>query len=63
MHEHLGKRINEVRTEHVIRTRVEWVATSCPYCLTMVEEGIKGREMADRVGVLDLSEILFRSVI
>ena len=63
MHEHLGKRINDVRTEHVIRTGVEWVATSCPYCLTMVAEGIKGREMADRVGVLDLSEILSRSVL
>jgi len=63
MHEHLGKRINDVRTEQVIGTEVDWVATSCPYCLTMVEEGIKGREMGDRVGVLDLSEILSRSVL
>ncbi len=63
MREHLGKRINDIRTEQVTKAGVEWVATSCPYCLTMVEEGIKGREMADRVGVLDLSEILSRSVL
>ena len=63
MHEHHGKRINEVRTEQVIGAGVNWVATSCPYCLTMVEEGIKGREVGNRVGVLDLSEILYRSVL
>jgi len=62
MHEHLGKRINDIRTEELIRTGVDWVATSCPYCLAMVEDGIKGREMGDRISVLDLSEILSRSI-
>ena len=62
MHEHLGERINNVRTKEVIEAGVDWVATSCPYCLTMIEDGIKGREMKEPVSVLDLAEILDRSI-
>ena len=62
MHEHLGERINNVRTKEVIEAGVDLVATSCPYCLTMIEDGIKGREMEERVSVLDLAEILYRSI-
>jgi Fe-S oxidoreductase len=62
MHEHLGERINNLRTKEVIETGVDLVATSCPYCLTMVEDGIKGQEMDDRVKTLDLSEILYQSI-
>jgi Fe-S oxidoreductase len=42
---------------------VDLVATSCPYCLAMVEDGIKNQEMADRITVLDLGEILYRSIL
>jgi Fe-S oxidoreductase/nitrate reductase gamma subunit len=62
MHEHLGQRINNIRAKEVIEAGVDLVATSCPYCLTMVEEGIQGREMEKQVSVLDLAEILYRSV-
>ena len=62
MHEHLGERINNLRTKEVIEVGVDFVATSCPYCLTMVEDGIKGQEMDDRVKALDLAEILYQSI-
>jgi len=62
MHEHLGERINNIRTKDVVDAGVDWVATSCPYCLTMIEDGIKGRETKEQVSVLDLSEILYRSI-
>ena len=62
MHEHLGERINNLRTKEVIEAGVDFVATSCPYCLTMVEDGIKGQEMDDRVKTLDLAEILYQSI-
>jgi Fe-S oxidoreductase len=62
MHEHLGERINNIRSKEVIESGVDFVATSCPYCLTMVEDGIKGQEMDDRVKALDLAEILYRSI-
>jgi Fe-S oxidoreductase len=62
MHEHLGERINSLRAKDMIEVGVDWVATSCPYCLTMVEDGIKGRETQEEVSVLDLAEILYRSI-
>jgi Fe-S oxidoreductase len=63
MHEDLDKRVNNIRAKEVIGTGVDLLATSCPYCLAMMEDGIKGQEMADRITVLDLSEILYRSVL
>jgi Fe-S oxidoreductase len=63
MHEDFGQRINNIRTKEVIEAGVDWVATSCPYCLAMVEDGIKSQERADRISVLDLSEILYRSIL
>ena len=62
MHENPGQRVNNLRSREVVGLGVNWVATSCPYCLTMVEDGIKGQEMNDRVKVQDLSEILYRSI-
>ena len=63
MHEQLGQRINHIRTREVIEAGIDLVATSCPYCLAMVEDGIKSQEMADRITVLDLGEILYRSIL
>ncbi len=62
MHEDLGQRINNIRTKEMVEAGVDLVATSCPYCLAMMEDGIKNQEMADRITVLDLAEILARSV-
>ena len=62
MHEDPDQRVNNIRTKEVIAAGVDLLATSCPYCLAMMEDGIKGQEMADRITVLDLSEILYRSV-
>ena len=63
MHEQLGQRINHIRTREVIEAGIDLVATSCPYCLAMVEDGIKSQEMADRISVSDLGEILYRSIL
>ena len=62
MREYLGERINEIRTREMIEARVDLVTTSCPYCLTMVEDGIKSQEMGDRISVQDLAEVLYRSI-
>jgi Fe-S oxidoreductase len=63
MHEQLGQRINHIRTREMIEAGIDFVATSCPYCLAMVEDGMKSQEMADRISVLDLGEILYRSIL
>jgi Fe-S oxidoreductase len=63
MQESPGQRVNHIRTKEMIEAGVDLVATSCPYCLTMVEDGIKSQETADRISVLDLAEILYRSIL
>jgi Fe-S oxidoreductase len=67
MHEHLGQRINSLRTQEAIKTGAEVVATGCPYCLTMLEDGMKNQDQENRVTsqnlVLDLSQILYSSII
>jgi Fe-S oxidoreductase len=67
MHEHLGQRINNLRVREAIKTGAEVVATGCPYCLTMFEDGMKNQDQENRVTsqnlVLDLSQILYSSII
>lgn len=62
MHEHLGQRINNLRAREAIETGVNLVATACPYCITMLEDGIKSHEVKG-LDTLDLSEILYQCIL
>lgn len=55
--EELGKRINHMRTENVLGTGAEIVCTSCPFCMTMLEDGLKDKEKDEACRVRDLAEI------
>ena len=57
-----GRRINHVRTEHVLETGAEVVGTSCPFCLQMFEDGIRVKEQEGKVEARDLVEILADSL-
>jgi len=58
MEETLGKRINIARTEQALETRAGVIAASCPFCMTMMTDGVKSKEMLDKVKVLDIAELL-----
>lgn len=58
MEERIGKRISEMRIEHVINTGAEMVASACPYCLQMFEDAIKAKGMEEKLKAMDISEIL-----
>lgn len=58
MEETLGKRINHLRVEQLSESGASVVATACPYCLTMLEDGIKEKGMEALMSVLDITEIL-----
>jgi heterodisulfide reductase subunit D len=55
------KRINTARTEQVLGTNASIVAANCPFCVTMLQDGIKEKEKQDSVMVLDLSELIVQS--
>ncbi|ENQ3107105.1 (Fe-S)-binding protein [Bacillus cereus] len=63
MEETAGSRINVARTEQALSTSPTMIGTGCPYCLTMISDGTKAKEVEERVQTLDITEILERSVI
>jgi len=58
MEETVGKRVNVERTEEAIACRPRTIATACPFCMTMMSDGIKAKDADERVVVLDVAEIL-----
>lgn len=58
MEEHMGKRINEIRIDQALAVGTEQIATACPYCLTMLEDGLKAKGKEEAVKVLDIAELL-----
>ena len=58
MEENSDQRVNERRVQEIIDSDVEIVATACPYCLTMVEDGLKSRETDQSIKTMDLSELI-----
>ena len=61
MEEHIGKRINVNRTEQALETGATTVATACPFCITMINDGLKDKGMVDKVRVKDIAELLDES--
>ncbi|NBU20785.1 (Fe-S)-binding protein, partial [bacterium] len=58
MEEKIGKRINITRTEQALETRAGIVASSCPFCITMLADGVKSKEMQDKVKIMDIAELM-----
>ncbi|MDI6914207.1 MAG: (Fe-S)-binding protein, partial [Desulfitobacteriaceae bacterium] len=58
LEEKAGERINQMRTDEALATGTDLVGTACPFCLTMVSDGIAAREAGERVKALDVAEIL-----
>ncbi len=59
--EKLGQRINHLRSEEVLASGAEVAATSCPFCLNMLKDGLKDKERAD-VKVKDLAQLVADSL-
>lgn len=53
--------INLERAEEALETQPEIVAAACPFCMTMLRDGIKLKEKENDVQVLDIAEITARA--
>jgi Fe-S oxidoreductase len=58
MEERIGKRINVERTEEAISLNPHTIATECPFCMTMLSDGVKAKNADEQVQVRDIAEIL-----
>ncbi|MFZ9595371.1 MAG: (Fe-S)-binding protein [Bdellovibrionia bacterium] len=61
MEEKIGKRINITRTEQALSTNAGIIASSCPFCMTMLTDGVKAKEMQSKVKVMDIAELVDQS--
>lgn len=62
MEETIGKRINHERTEEALSLKPDMITTACPFCLTMLSDGVKDKEMAEKVKVKDVAELIAESL-
>jgi len=52
------KDINVDRTEEALATGAETIAVACPFCMTMISDGVKNKEREQSVKVKDLAELI-----
>jgi Fe-S oxidoreductase len=66
MEERVGKRINTERVEEALATGVKTVAAACPFCLTMLADGVTSKQSVgaapDDVEVVDVASVLLRAI-
>ena len=52
------KEVNVERTEDALETKANVIATACPFCMTMMTDGVKHFNKEDEMKVLDIAEIV-----
>ena len=56
------KRVNEERAKEAIDTGAKLIAANCPFCITMLEDGLKSYEKEDEIKVMDIAELLAKNI-
>ncbi len=62
LEETTGKRINIERTEEAIATGAKTIGVACPFCMTMLEDGIKAKDCGESHAVVDIVELLAKGI-
>lgn len=62
MEETTGNRINVARTEQALAVSPSVISAGCPYCLTMLSDGTKAKEVEEQVSTYDVAELLEKAV-
>jgi len=62
MEEKEGKRVNLERTEEALATGAGVIGTGCPFCMTMLTDGVKEKDPSGATTVKDIAELVFESL-
>ena len=66
MEERIGKRINTERVEEALTTGAKTIAVGCPFCSTMLGDGVTAKKSSGEAGedveVVDVATVLLRSI-
>ncbi|NND04798.1 MAG: (Fe-S)-binding protein [Saprospiraceae bacterium] len=57
-----SKRINAERTEEALELNPDVIAVNCPFCLTMMTDGLAEKDKQEKVMVYDLSELIVKQL-
>ncbi|MDJ0784229.1 MAG: heterodisulfide reductase-related iron-sulfur binding cluster [Desulfosarcinaceae bacterium] len=58
LHENIGQNINVVRAEEMANSGADMIGAACPYCLVMLDDGVKSLEMEKTPKVADIIDIV-----
>ncbi len=58
-----NKRINTERIEEALETNPGAVVANCPFCITMLQDGLKAKEKNEQIPVFDLSEMVLNNMV
>lgn len=61
MEENLGTRINQKRTQEVEAAGAKTVCTACPFCYTMLSDGIKELDLSEKLQVIDIARLIVKA--
>ena len=56
------QRVNTLRVDQLLETEPEVIASACPYCMTMLSDGVKDKQLEDKVENADILELLAEAV-
>jgi Fe-S oxidoreductase len=62
MEEKIGTRVNHNRVDEVLASGADTVATACPFCTIMLRDGVDDRNAAEKVKVINVSDLVARSM-
>jgi Fe-S oxidoreductase len=62
MEETIGKRIYLERAEEIVRQQISNVAVGCPFCMTMIEDGMKELGKEEEIKTMDIAELVAKDM-
>jgi len=63
MEENTGTRVNHNRVDEILASGADTVATACPFCTIMVADGVADRNAEDKMQVLNVAEVVRKSMV
>ena len=63
LEEHIGERINNQRVEQALAKNAKTIGANCPFCITMLEDGVKDKtDPSQNVRVVDPAELIAKMI-
>ncbi len=62
LEENIGTRINYARCDQALAVNPQGIATACPFCLTMFDDGLKAKDKAEEIQLKDIAELVAEAI-